>query len=159
ESLPLRDAFAVLFFVAVGMLFNPAILWEEPLKVLLATMVVVFGKTLAAIVLVLTFRYPLSTALTVGASLAQIGAFSFILAGLAVSIGLMSDEALNLVLAAAMLSITLNPALFLMVQPLRTWVLKRSRFARILDTRDDPLAQLPLTTEQSLLKGQSVLVG
>ena len=159
ESLPLRDAFAVLFFVSVGMLFNPEILWTEPLKVLLVTAIVVLGKTIAAVALVLLFRYPLSTALTVGVSLAQIGEFSFILAGLGMTLGIMSDESLNLVLAAAMLSITINPALFVAVQPLRKWVLERSSFARILDTRDDPLAQLPLSTDQSLLKGQAVLVG
>lgn len=159
ESLPLRDAFAVLFFVAVGMLFNPEILWTEPGKVLLTAGVVIIGKTLAAIILVLSFRYPLSTALTVGVSLAQIGEFSFILAGLGMTLGLMFDESLNLVLAAAMISITLNPALFLMVKPLRSWVLKRSRFARVLDAREDPLGQLPMTVDESLLKGQAVLVG
>lgn len=159
ESLPLRDAFAVLFFVAVGMLFNPEILWQEPHKVLLVTLIVVVGKTLAAIALVLLFRYPLSTALTVGVSLAQIGEFSFILAGLGMSLGLMSDEGLNLVLAAAMLSIALNPLLFTLVQPLRNWVLKRSRWARTLDVRDDPLAQLPMHVDPSLLTGQMVLVG
>lgn len=159
ESLPLRDAFAVLFFVAVGMLFNPEILWQEPHKVVLVTLIVVLGKTLAAIGLVLLFRYPLSTALTVGVSLAQIGEFSFILAGLGMSLGLMSAEGLNLVLAAAMLSIALNPLLFALVQPLRNWVLKRSRWARALDVRDDPLAQLPLHVDQSLLTGQMVLVG
>ncbi|MBE0483006.1 MAG: cation:proton antiporter [Bacterioplanes sp.] len=159
ESLPLRDAFAVLFFVAVGMLFNPEILWQEPHKVVLVTLIVVLGKTLAAIGLVLLFRYPLSTALTVGVSLAQIGEFSFILAGLGMSLGLMSAEGLNLVLAAAMLSIALNPLLFALVQPLRNWVLERSRWARALDVRDDPLAQLPLHVDQSLLTGQMVLVG
>lgn len=159
ESLPLRDAFAVLFFVSVGMLFDPQILWDEPLKVLLVTVVVMFGNSMVAMILVLLFRYPLSTALTVGMSLAQIGEFSFILAGLGMTLGLMTDEALNLVLAAAMLSITINPALFAAVQPLRNWVLKRSRLARVLDTRADPLAQLPLSTDQSLLKGQAVLVG
>lgn len=145
--------------IAVGMLFNPEILWQEPHKVVLVTLIVVLGKTLAAIGLVLLFRYPLSTALTVGVSLAQIGEFSFILAGLGMSLGLMSAEGLNLVLAAAMLSIALNPLLFALVQPLRNWVLKRSRWARALDVRDDPLAQLPLDVDQSLLTGQMVLVG
>ena len=86
ESLPLRDAFSVLFFVSVGMLFDPRVLLDEPLKVLAVVAIIVVGKTLAAVVLVLAFRYPLSSALTVGASLAQIGEFSFILAGLGVEI-------------------------------------------------------------------------
>ncbi|EAT13216.1 sodium:proton antiporter [Bermanella marisrubri] len=159
ESLPLRDAFAVLFFVSVGMLFDPMVLIEHPVHVLLTTLVVILGKTLAAVALVLLFRYPLSTALTVGVSLAQIGEFSFILAGLGMSLGLVSDEAMSLVLAAAMLSIALNPALFVVIKPLREWVLKRSFWARKLDARDDPLAQLPLSVDQSLLKGQAVLVG
>lgn len=159
ESLPLRDAFAVLFFVSVGMLFDPMVLIEHPFHVLLTTLVVVLGKTLAAVALVLLFRYPLSTALTVGVSLAQIGEFSFILAGLGMSLGLVSDEAMSLVLAAAMLSIALNPALFVVIKPLREWVLKRSFWARKLDARDDPLAQLPLSVDQSLLMGQAVLVG
>ena len=81
ESLPLRDAFSVLFFVSVGMLFDPQVLLEQPLKVLAVVAIIMVGKTLAAIGLVLAFRYPLNTALTVGASLAQIGEFSFILAG------------------------------------------------------------------------------
>ncbi len=83
ESLPLRDAFSVLFFVSVGMLFDPQVLLDEPLRVLAVVAIIVVGKTLAAVALVLLMRYPLNTALTVGASLAQIGEFSFILAGLA----------------------------------------------------------------------------
>ncbi|HEU4709178.1 MAG TPA: cation:proton antiporter, partial [Methylophilaceae bacterium] len=90
ESLPLRDAFSVLFFVSVGMLFNPAILFAEPLKVLAVVGIIMLGKTAAAILLVLTFRYPLNTALTVGASLAQIGEFAFIIAGMGVGLGLLS---------------------------------------------------------------------
>lgn len=100
ESLPLRDAFSVLFFVSVGMLFKPAILIEQPLHVLAVVAIIVFGKSLAAFALVLAFRYPLNTALTVSASLAQIGEFSFILAGLGVTLGLLPEEGMSLVLAA-----------------------------------------------------------
>jgi CPA2 family monovalent cation:H+ antiporter-2 len=89
ESLPLRDAFAVLFFVSVGMLFNPSVMWERPLQVLAVVAIIIVGKSLAAAALVLAFRYPLNTALTVSASLAQIGEFSFILVGLGVSLGLL----------------------------------------------------------------------
>ena len=84
QSLPLRDAFAVLFFVSVGMLFDPSVLWTQPLQLLMVVVIIMVGKTLAAMALTLLFRYPLSTALTVGVSLAQIGEFSFILAGLGI---------------------------------------------------------------------------
>lgn len=115
ESLPLRDAFSVLFFVSVGMLFEPAVLVEEPLRVLAVVAIIIVGKGLAAALLVLAFRYPLSTALTVAASLAQIGEFSFILAALSVSLGGMTQETHDLILAAALLSISLNPFVFALV--------------------------------------------
>jgi monovalent cation:H+ antiporter-2, CPA2 family len=159
ESLPLRDAFAVLFFVAVGMLFDPRILIEQPLAVLATVAVILIGKTLAAGVLVLLLRYPLSTALTVAVSLAQIGEFSFILLGLGQSLKLVPAEATSLVVAGAIVSIALNPLLFAGVEPLRHWVLKRSAWARKLEARDDPLAELPADTPQSALAGQVVLVG
>ena len=98
ESLPLRDAFSVLFFVSVGMLFEPAVLISEPLHVLVVLAIIIFGKSLAAFVIVLLFRYPLNTALTVSASLAQIGEFSFILANFGVSLGLLPPEGQSLIL-------------------------------------------------------------
>ena len=102
ESLPLRDAFSVLFFVSVGMLFDPAVAAStRPLQVLAVVAIIVVGKSLAAFLLVLAFRYPLNTALTVSASLAQIGEFSFILAGLGVSLGLLPVEGQSLILAGA----------------------------------------------------------
>lgn len=159
ESLPLRDAFAVLFFVSVGMLFDPKVLWAEPLKLLGVVAIIVVGKTIAAIALVLAFRYPLSTALTVGASLAQIGEFSFILAGLGVALGLMPSEGQSLILAGAMISIVLNAGLFAILQPAQAWIEARSAYARALARRDDPLAQLPLTTDPALLMSPVVLVG
>lgn len=159
ESLPLRDAFAVLFFVAVGMLFDPRILVEQPLAVLATVAVILVGKTFAAGALVLLLRYPLSTALTVAVSLAQIGEFSFILMGLGQSLNLIPPEATSLVVAGAIVSIALNPLLFSGVEPLRRWVLKRSAWARKLEARDDPLAELPADTPESALAGQVVLVG
>jgi monovalent cation:H+ antiporter-2, CPA2 family len=159
ESLPLRDAFAVLFFVAVGMLFDPLILVEQPLAVLATVAVILIGKTLAAAALVLLLRYPLSTALTVAVSLAQIGEFSFILLGLGQSLNLVPPEATSLIVAGAIVSIALNPVLFSGVEPLRRWVLKRSAWARKLEARDDPLAELPADTPESSLAGQVVLVG
>lgn len=112
ELKPIQDAFTVLFFVAVGMLFNPRILIEEPLRVLVTLAIIVVGKSLAAFLIVLVFRHPLHTALRISASLAQIGEFSFMLAVLAVNLGLLSQEGQSLILAGAILSITLNPFVF-----------------------------------------------
>lgn len=159
ESLPLRDAFAVLFFVSVGMLFDPAVLWERPLQVLAVVAIIIVGKTLAAAALVLAFRYPLHTALTVSASLAQIGEFSFILMGLGASLGLLPPEAASLVLAGALISMALNPLLFRAIAPLQKWLLARSALARRLEQRDDPLAELPMSTDARYLARQVVLVG
>ena len=112
ESLPLRDAFAVLFFVSVGMLFDPAILVEHPLEVLATCLIIVLGKSLAAWALVRAFGKPDTVALTISASLAQIGEFSFILAGLGLSLQILPQVAHDLVLAGALLSIIANPLLF-----------------------------------------------
>ncbi|HEX7828046.1 MAG TPA: cation:proton antiporter, partial [Thermoanaerobaculia bacterium] len=159
ESLPLRDAFAVLFFVSVGMLFDPAVLLREPLAVLAVVAIIMLGKTIAAIGLVLLFRYPLNTALTVGASLAQIGEFSFILAGLGVEYKLMPDEGRNLILAGALISIALNPAIFAAIEPAQRWIRARSALARRLEQRDDPLAELPTSVDAALLTGHVAIVG
>lgn len=159
ESLPLRDAFAVLFFVSVGMLFEPRVIWEEPLHLLAVVAIIVFGKTLAAVALVLLFRYPLNTALTVGASLAQIGEFAFIVAGLGVALKLLPVEGQSLVLAAALISIALNSLMFAAIEPVQRWVRSHSSLARRLERSNDPLAQLPMTTDEELLTGQVVLVG
>lgn len=159
ESLPLREAFSVLFFVSVGMLFAPAMLVEEPVRVLAVVAIIVLGKSLAAFLLVLAFRYPLNTALTVSASLAQIGEFSFILAGLGVSLQLLSNDGQSLILAGALISIALNPLLFDVIEPLQSWIRSRSRLARALERADDPLAELPMTVDLNLLTGHVVLVG
>jgi len=159
ESLPLRDAFAVLFFVSVGMLFDPAILIDKPFHVLGVVAIIVVGKSIAALLLVLIFRYPLNTALTVAASLGQIGEFSFILAGLGLSLGLLPVEGFSLVLAGALFSIAFNPIAFAAIAPVSRWVSRQSRLARKLATRDDPFAELPMSTERRYLEGQVVLVG
>jgi CPA2 family monovalent cation:H+ antiporter-2 len=112
ETLPLRDAFAVLFFVSVGMLFDPAVVLEQPLPLLATVAIIVLGKSLAAYAIVRAFGHKNRTALTVSASLAQIGEFSFILAGLGVSLGMLPSEGRDLILAGAILSIFLNPFVF-----------------------------------------------
>jgi monovalent cation:H+ antiporter-2, CPA2 family len=159
ETLPLRDAFAVLFFVSVGMLFDPKVLFDEPLKVVAVVAIIVIGKSLAAALLVLVLRYPLNTALTVSASLAQIGEFSFILAGLGMSLGVLPAEGQSLILAGALISIALNPLVFAAVGPALRWIRARSALARQLDRSDDPLAELPMSTDAKYLKNQVVLVG
>ncbi len=159
QSLPLRDAFAVLFFVSVGMLFDPQILVDEPMKVLSTLMIVMLGTPLVAMALVVALRYPLNTALTVGASLSQIGEFSFILAALGVSLGLMPAQGQSLVIAAAILSIAVNPLVFAAVRPAQRWLRKHSRLASRLERSDDPLAELPMSTGEQYLSGQVVLVG
>lgn len=159
ETLPLRDAFAVLFFVSVGMLFDPWVIVERPLQVLAVVAIIVVGKSLAAAALVLAFRYPLNTALTVSASLAQIGEFSFILVAMGVSLNLLPPEGQSLVLAGALISIALNQLVFKAVEPLQQWILARSPLARKLEARDDPMAELPASTEEKYLSRQVVLVG
>jgi CPA2 family monovalent cation:H+ antiporter-2 len=159
ESLPLRDAFAVLFFVSVGMLFEPQILLDEPLRLLAVVAIIIIGKSVAAMVLTLAFRYPLNTALTIAASLAQIGEFSFILAGLGMALGILPAAGMSLILAGAFISIALNPLVFSAIKPLKIWALKHSRLARELEARTDPFAELPMSTERKYLEGQVVLVG
>jgi CPA2 family monovalent cation:H+ antiporter-2 len=159
ESLPLRDAFSVLFFVSVGMLFDPHVLIQRPLQLLTVVAIIIIGKSLAAFFLVLLFRYPLNTALTVSASLAQIGEFSFILAGLGVFLGVLPAEGQNLILAGAIISIALNPLVFQAVEPAQTWIRSRSKLAQVLERPDDPLAALPMTVDLNRLAGQVVLVG
>ena len=159
ESLPLRDAFSVLFFVSVGMLFEPRVLLDAPLSLLAVLAIVMVCKTIAAVVLVLAFRYPLNTALTVGASLAQIGEFSFILAALGVSLGLLPTEGQSLILAGALISISLNPLAFAAVEPAQKWIRARSHLARKFERSDDPLAELPASVDPAILTGHVTLVG
>jgi CPA2 family monovalent cation:H+ antiporter-2 len=118
ETLPLRDAFAVLFFISVGMLFDPVILIRDPLPVLATVAIIVIAKSVAALAIVQLFGRPLGTAATIAVSLAQIGEFSFILATMGASLELLSEEATGLILAAALVSITLNPLLFRAVEPI-----------------------------------------
>ncbi|MCD6056097.1 MAG: potassium proton antiporter [Gammaproteobacteria bacterium] len=126
ESLPLREAFAVLFFVSVGMLCDPMIVLEQPLQVLAVVAIIVIGKALAAIGLVVVLRYPFNTALTVAASLAQIGEFSFILSSVGVKLGLLPLQGQNLIFAGALISIALNPFMFKIIDHLQSGSSPRS---------------------------------
>jgi CPA2 family monovalent cation:H+ antiporter-2 len=158
DSLPLKDAFAVLFFVSVGMLFDPTVLLREPLEVLAVLAIIMFGKSIAAFVIVLAFRHPVRTALTVSASLAQIGEFSFILAGLGAALGLLPPEGRDLILAGALLSIALNPLTFAGIDPLNRWLEARPRLLRLLERRG---AEKHRTAAASTvgLRDHAILVG
>jgi CPA2 family monovalent cation:H+ antiporter-2 len=112
DSLPLRDTFAVLFFVSVGMLFDPMTLVREPLGVLAVVAIIVLGKGAAALAITSLYKLPLQTGLMIAASLAQIGEFSFLLAGMGARLGLLSETTYNLILASALISIAINPLLF-----------------------------------------------
>ena len=133
ETLPLQEAFTVLFFVAVGMLFDPMILIEQPLNVLGVLFIVMVGKSLAAAAIVLFARYPIGTALTISASLAQIGEFSFILVGLAVGLGILPEEARSIIVAVAILSISLNPAIFNTIAPIDRFLRKHPKLLHFIE--------------------------
>jgi monovalent cation:H+ antiporter-2, CPA2 family len=139
EALPMRDAFAVLFFVAVGMLLNPRHLIEAPGLVAATLGVVLLGKSLAALGIVLLLRYPLRVALAVAVALAQIGEFSFILAILGKELGLLTDTAIHTVVAVAIISITLNPLLYRLIDPVEAWVARRPHLWGWLTTRTHTL--------------------
>ena len=133
NSLPLQDAFAVLFFISVGMMFDPTILVRQPLMVLAVLLLVLIGKSIIAFGIVLVLGYPASTALMVSAALAQVGEFSFILAGLGIAHQLMPQEGLSLILAAALLSITLNPLAFTLSERLTAAIRARPKLLRSLE--------------------------
>ena len=164
ESLPLRDAFAVLFFVSVGMLFDPASILRDPLPVATTVAIIVLGKSVAAFLIVVAFRKSAGTALTISASLAQIGEFSFILAELGVGLGLMPKEGRDLILAGAIISIILNPFVFSLCDRARPWLERRFTREDAVGTLtgqaepapkpDEVLAQLP-----TMLSGHTIVVG
>jgi len=158
QTLPLQDAFAVLFFVSVGMLFDPRVLVNEPLRVLEVVGVVMLAKSAVAVGLVLALRYPVRTALVVAAALGQVGEFSFILAGLGVTLGVLPKEGQDLILAGALISIALNPLLFKLVPLLQRGLQRYSRLAA-LEPAANPLGELPMSTDAKYLSNQVVLVG
>ena len=157
ETLPLRDAFAVLFFVSVGMLVDPAIVVREPLALLVTVAIIVFGKSAAAFAIVRLYGYPTSHALTVSASLAQIGEFSFILAGLGVSLALLPERGRDLILAGAIISILLNPLIFVLLDR----YLSRGAPAKVPGEAAAPAPQAPTRepVPATQLSGHVVLVG
>ncbi len=155
ETLPLRDAFAVLFFVSVGMLFDPRTVLNEPLTVLATLLIIVLGKSAAAFIIVRAFGHPTSTALTISASLAQIGEFSFILATLGVSLELLPARGRDLILAGALLSIVANPLFFMALDRLKPWLEKLGYpdLADKLEVKNEE--EIPPTT----LRDHAVVIG
>ncbi|MDQ3996433.1 MAG: Kef family K(+) transporter [Gemmatimonadota bacterium] len=159
EALPLQDAFAVLFFVSVGMLFDPSVIVREPVHVLAVLAIILLGKSAAAFAIVLLFRHPVGTALTVSASLAQIGEFSFILAGLGVSLGLLPTEGQSLVLAGALLSITLNPLMFRATRTIEHWFHARPGLLAALERPSPVPVALPDGSDEPPLRDHAIIVG
>jgi monovalent cation:H+ antiporter-2, CPA2 family len=157
DALPLRDAFAVLFFVSVGMLLDPAYVVANPLAVLAVVALVVIGKSLAAVGITSLLGYPLRTGLTVAAGLAQIGEFSFILAIAGVGLGILPEDAYQLVVAGAIISITINPLLFAALDPIDAWLKSRPELRRRLDRGGGPLAR-PAPSDEPL-SGHAVISG
>ncbi len=139
EVLPMRDAFAVLFFVSIGMLFNPTQLLENPLLVLATLGVILIGKSVAAVAIVVLLRFPLRVALSVAVALAQIGEFSFILASLGRELGLLTPLATNAIITAAIVAITLNPILYRLVSPMESWAMRQPRLWNWLSSRTQSL--------------------
>ena len=153
ESLPLRDAFAVLFFVSVGMLFNPMIVVTQPLALAGVLFIIVVGKSAVAFLIAVAFKHPLSTGFTIAASLAQIGEFSFILAGLGVSLGLLPEAGRDLVLAGAILSIVANPFIF----NLNDWLL--SKAGKLQVPAELAIGDIAQVRQRSELTGHAVVIG
>jgi monovalent cation:H+ antiporter-2, CPA2 family len=156
ETLPLRDAFAVLFFVSVGMLFDPTELVRNPGPVAAVLFIVLIGKSLAAFLIVRLFRHPPGTALTIAASLAQIGEFSFILAEIGVRQGILPDEARNLILAGAILSILINPLAFVIADRMRDRLVEKAQPAA---AEPDSVAVEPEPFPRTQLSGHVVVIG
>jgi CPA2 family monovalent cation:H+ antiporter-2 len=158
DALPLRDAFAVLFFVSVGMLFDPSFLLAEPLKVLAVLALVMLGSSLVALLFIAALGYPLRTGLTVAAGLAQIGEFSFILAEMGLDLHLLPEEGHSIVLAVALISITLNPLVFRTLDPLENWIRRHPRLAMLLERRAGALSRVPSDVAERL-RGHAVICG
>jgi CPA2 family monovalent cation:H+ antiporter-2 len=158
DALPLRDAFAVLFFVSVGMLLDPGYLVREPIAVVAVTALVIGAKSLAAFGIVAVLGYPVRTNLTVAAALAQIGEFSFIVATLGLSLGLIPNEAYQLVVAGSLVSISLNPFVFRLIEPLERWLQARPGLLAALERRPPELSRLP-PGQADALRNHAVLCG
>jgi monovalent cation:H+ antiporter-2, CPA2 family len=159
DAVPLRDAFAVLFFVSVGMLVDPAFLLAHPLEIALVVGLIVLAKSVAAFLIVTVLGYPARIGLTVAAALAQIGEFSFILATLGVSLGLLPPAGFQLIVAGALISITVNPALFAAIEPIELRLRDRPRLRAFSERRGLELRHLAPGVHEEPLRGHTILCG
>jgi CPA2 family monovalent cation:H+ antiporter-2 len=159
DSLPLQEAFAVLFFVSVGMLFDPFIVIDAPLALAAVMLIILVGKSVAAFGIVLAFGYSTRTALTVSSSLAQIGEFSFILAGLGVTLGLLPEAGRDLILAGALLSIALNPLIFATINPVNRWLQARPSLLARLERSVARPGRVMTVADGDTLRDHAIIVG
>lgn len=159
RALPFQDAFAVLFFVSVGMLFDPQILLDRPLDVMIVVFIIMIGKSLAAFLLVVMLGYPVKTGLLVSASLAQIGEFSFILVALGVAYGIMPEEGRDMVLAGAMISIALNPLFFLSVRAFYRYLSTHPELSKKFDLRQSNISHMEAQECEQLSKDLVIVIG
>ncbi|HYH91811.1 MAG TPA: cation:proton antiporter [Candidatus Saccharimonadales bacterium] len=158
DALPLRDAFAVLFFVSVGMLLDPSYLLENPMQILAVVALITIAQPLVSFTIVALFGYPLRTALTVGAGLGQIGEFSFILGTMGLTLGLLPPEGFQLIVAGALFSIAINPFLFRAIEPLERRLRDHRILAALRERRAGDTAELPAETQEGL-RLHAVLAG
>ncbi len=159
DSLPLQDAFSVLFFVGVGMMLDWHVFFAEPLAILTMLAIIMVGKSITAFLLVHFLRYPLHTSLTVAAALAQIGEFSFILVAQGIALGMVNSSVMSMIVAASILSIALNPVMFALVPVFRRVAVRNFAWARVAAMVTDPYSVLPRETPRKMLSGQTIVVG
>jgi len=159
DALPLRDAFAVLFFVSVGMLLDPSFLVEHPLEVVAVVGLIVVAKSLVAVAIVAAFGYPSRTGLVVAAGTAQIGEFSFILGTVGLSLALLPPDGFQLIVAGALVSIALNPLLFRLIEPLEAYVRRHERLHALFERRSGDLTLLPRADANEPLRRHAILAG
>ena len=159
ESLPLQDAFSVLFFVSVGLMLDWHVFLEKPLEIFLVVLIIMVGKMTFSTTIVVLLRWPLDTALTIGSSIGQIGEFSYILAAQGIALKLVDASIMSVIVAASIMTIALNPLLWLAAPRIRQFLVSRFRWARKAAMRQPPFSQLPADTPREMLDGQVIVVG
>jgi CPA2 family monovalent cation:H+ antiporter-2 len=159
DAVPLRDAFAVLFFLSVGMLFDPSFLLTAPGRVIAVLALIMLGTPVAAFLIVGALGYSLRTALTVAAGLAQIGEFSFIVAAQGRTLGVLPEAGYQLVLSGALLSITLNPLLFRLIDPVEAWLRRRPKVILLLQGRAARDARMLAEREGTKFRDHAIVCG
>lgn len=159
ESLPLQDAFSVLFFVSVGLMLDWHVFLEKPLEIFLVVLIIMVGKMTFSTTIVVLLRWPLDTALTIGSSIGQIGEFSYILAGQGIALKLVDASIMSVIVAASIMTIALNPLLFLAAPHIRQFLVTHFKWARKAAMRQPPFSQLPADTPREMLDGQVIVIG